>query len=100
MSEIQVRAKLGAQCGSRGHCALLDFVVTRLHYRLLDIDFQRLEGKPVVIRVLTTHAGERTASGSGRLARRSRKPGSRFTMFWISARQCVALVSVSLVVKS
>jgi hypothetical protein len=124
MSEIQVRAKLGAPVRITRTRGTLGFVVTRLHYRLINVDLQRLGGKPVVIRVLTTHPGERTASGVGvgspvaavrRLPRvrcwweggarycgigSRAKPGSRFTMFWISARRRVAVVSVSLVVNS
>jgi hypothetical protein len=124
MSETQARAKLGAPVQIRRTLGALGFLVTRLHYRLIDIELQRLGSKRVVIRILTTHPGERTASGVGvgsplaavqRLPRAhcwweggvhycgigSRaKPGSRFTMFWISARQRVALVSVSLVVNS
>ena len=124
MSETQVRARLGAPARITRTRGALGFVVTRLNYRLIDVDLQRLGGKRVVIRVLTTHPGERTASGVGvgspvaavqRLPRvhcwwkggahycgigSRAKPGSRFTMFWISARQRVALVSVSLAVNS
>jgi len=124
MTEAQVRATLGAPLRITRTRGALGFVVTRMHYRLIDVDLQRLSGKPVVILVLTTHAGERTASGVGvgspvaavqrlpgvhcwweggahycGIGSRA-KPGSRFTMFWISARQRVTLVSVSLVVNS
>jgi len=90
----------------------------------VDVDLQKLAGQLLVISILTTHPGERTASGVGVGSRMTAverlrgarcwqegtsrycgigdraKPLSRFTMFWIGAKQRVTLISVSLVVNS
>jgi hypothetical protein len=124
MTESQVRGRLGAPLVITRTRGALGFLVTRLHYRRIDIDLQRLDGKPVVIRVLTTRPAERTESGVGvgsplaaveglagarcwreastrycGIGRRD-KPLSRFTMFWIGADRRVTSISVSLIVNS
>jgi hypothetical protein len=95
-----------------------------MHYRRIDVDLQRLDGRLAVISVLTTRPAERTESAVGvgspiaaveRLAGaycwweastrycgigRRNKPLSRFTMFWIGADRRVTLISVSLIVNS
>jgi hypothetical protein len=124
MTEAQVRAQLGAPLRITRTRGALGFVVTRLHYARVDVDLQRLADRPVVVRVLTTKAGEATASGVGvgsplvtveRLrgvhcwreasdhycgvgARNT--PLGRFTLFWIGANARVTLVAVSLNVNS
>ena len=124
MSESQVRARLGEPPRITRTRGALGYLVTRLHYPRVDVDLQKLDGHPLVIHILTTHPGERTASGVGvgstmtaverlRGARCWReganrycgignraKPLSHFTMFWIGAKQRVTLISVSLVVNS
>ena len=124
MTESQVRARLGPPVRVTTTKGALGFVVTRLHYRSLDVDLQRLDRRPVVIRVLTTRRRERTPSGLGvgsTLAAVLRLPGvrcstqpplrycgvgrlnaplGRFTLFWIGARGRVTTVSVALTVDS
>jgi hypothetical protein len=124
MSESQVRARLGEPPRFTCTRGALGNLVTRLHYPRVDVDLQRLDGQPLVIRILTTHPGERTASGVGvgstmtaverlRGARCWReaaarycaignraKPLSHFTMFWIGAKSRVTMISVSLIVNS
>lgn len=124
MSEAQVRARLGAPLSVTHTRGALGSVVTRMHYRLVDVDLQALGSRPIVVRVTTTRPGERTASGVGigsPISAVARLPGarcwqeggrrycgvgnrdkplSRFTMFWIGGKQRVTLVSVSLVVNS
>jgi hypothetical protein len=124
MTEAQVGARLGAPARITRSRGALGSLVTRLHYRRLDVDLQRLGGSFVVTRVLTTRQGEETASGVGvgstlaavkrlrgaycwweapahycRIGSRA-KPLSRLTMFWIGEKQRVTLVSVSLVVNN
>jgi hypothetical protein len=124
MTEAQVRAELGVPARITRRRGALGSLVTRLHYRRIDLDLQSLGGSPVVVRVLTTRSGEQTASGVGvgstlaavkrlsgvycwweqaahycRIGNRA-KPLSRLTMFWIGAKQRVTLVSISLVVNS
>src|SRR5712691_3413685 len=65
MTEAQVRTQLGVPLRITRTRGALGFVVTRLHYRLVDVDLQRLADRPVVIHVLTTKAGEATGSGVG-----------------------------------
>jgi hypothetical protein len=122
MTESQVRGKMGAPSLITPMRGALGFVVTRLHYRRIDVDLQRLDGKLVVIRLLTKRPAERTESGVGvgspvaaveRLAGarcwreasmrycgigNRDKPLSRFTMFWIGADRRVTSISVSLIV--
>jgi hypothetical protein len=124
MTEAQVRAEVGAPARVTRSRGALGFVVTRLHYRGLDVDLQRLGGRPVVIRVIATRAGERTHSGVGvgsSLAAVRLLPGVRcwsdgvdrycgsgrrntplapVTLFWIGARVRVNRVIVGLVVNS
>jgi hypothetical protein len=124
MTESQVRSKLGGPLLITRTRGALGFLVTRLHYRRIDVDLQRLDGKLAVIRVLTTRPAERTESGVGvgspiaaveRLAGarcwweasmrycgigRRDKPFSHFTMFWIGAERRVTLISVLLIVNS
>jgi hypothetical protein len=124
MTDGQVRGRMGAPSLITQTRGALGFVVTRLHYRRIDVDLQRLDGKPVVIRVLTTRPVERTESGVGagspiaaveRLAGarcwreasrrycgigRRDKPLGRFTVFWIGSDRRVTLISVSLIVNS
>jgi hypothetical protein len=124
MSESQVRARLGEPARITRTRGALGNIVTRLHYPRVDVDLQRLDGQPLVIRILTTRPGERTASGVGvgstmtaverlkgarcwweggahdcGISNRA-KPLSHFTMFWIGAKQRVTLISVSLIVNS
>jgi hypothetical protein len=122
MTGSQVRTRLGEPTRITRTRGALGNLVTRLHYPQVDIDLQTLTGHPVVIRILTARAGERTASGIGvgssliaverlRGVRCSRegaahycgignraKPLSHFTMFWIGAKQRVTLIAVSLIV--
>jgi hypothetical protein len=124
MTESQVRARLGEPARITRTRGALGSLVTRLHYRRMDVDLQRLDGQQLVIHILTTHRGEKTASGVGvgstmtaverlRGARcwqegaarycgigNRDKPLSHFTMFWIGARHRVTLISVSLIVNS
>jgi hypothetical protein len=124
VSESQVRARLGEPLRITHTPGALGNLVTRLHYPRVDVDLQKLAGQLLVIRILTTHPGERTASGVGVGSRMTAveqlrgarcwqegisrycgigdraKPLSRFTMFWIGAKQRVTLISVSLVVNS
>jgi hypothetical protein len=126
MTEPHLRERLGAALEITRTRGALGFLVTRLHYRQVNVDLQRLGGKRVVVRILTTRPGERTQSGVGvgvgsRLAAVQRlrgvhcwwegnahycrigsreRPLNRFTIFWINAHQRVSLVSVSLVVNS
>jgi hypothetical protein len=124
MTESQVRATMGAPLQITRWRGALGSPVARFHYRRLDVDLQRLNTKPVVIRILTTRAAERTASGVGvgsRLAAVERlrgarcfregstrycrigsrdKPLSPFTMFWLGSDRRVTLVSVSLTVNA
>jgi hypothetical protein len=124
MTEAQVRARLGAPVRITRTRGPLGFVVTRLNYARVDVDLQRLADRPVAVRVLTTKAGEATASGVGvgsplaaverlRGARCWREasarycgigarkaPLGRFTLFWIGANARVTLVEVSLNVNS
>jgi hypothetical protein len=123
MTEGQVRARLGTPLRiTRWHGAL-GFVVTRLHYRRVDVDLQRLANRPVVIRVLTTKPGDTTASGVGGGSTLAgvkhvrgvhcwwesssrycgvgeRTPLHPFTLFWIGANAHVTLIEVSLNVNS
>jgi hypothetical protein len=124
MTEAQVRARLGTPTTITRSRGALGNLVTRLRYRSVDLDLQTLNGNPVVVRVLTTRPGEQTASGVGvgsnlaavkrlrgahcwweatahycRIGDRD-KPLGRLTMFWIDAKERVALVSISLVVNS
>jgi hypothetical protein len=124
MTESQVRSRLGGPLLITRTRGALGFLVTRLHYRRIDVDLQRLDGRLAVISVLTTRPAERTESGVGvgspiaaveglagaycwweastrycGIGRRS-KPLSRFTMFWIGADRRVTLISVSLIVNS
>jgi hypothetical protein len=124
MSENQVRARLGEPLRLTHTLGALGNLVTRLRYPRVDVDLPKLGGRPLVIRILTTHPGERTASGVGvgstmtaveqlRGARCWQESGSRycgigdrakrlsrFTMFWIGAKRRVTLISVSLDVNS
>ena len=124
MSESQVRARLGKPLRITHTRGALGNLVTRLHYSRVDVDLQKLAGQLLVISMLTTHPGERTASGVGVGSRMTAierlrgarcwqegtsrycgigeraKPLSRFTVFWIGAKQRVTLISVSLVVNS
>ena len=124
MTESQVRDKLGAPLLITRRRGALGLLVTRLHYRRIDVDLQRLDGKLAVIRVMTTRPNERTESGVGvgspmaaveRLAGarcrweastrycgigRRDKPLSHVTMFWIGADSRVTSISVSLTVNS
>lgn len=124
MTEPQVRDRLGAPLAITRTRGSLGFLVTRLHYRQVEVDLQRLDGKRVVVRILTMRRGERTRSGVGvgsPLAAVQRlggvhcwwegnrhycgigsreRPLGRFTMFWIGANQRVTLISVSLTVNS
>ena len=124
MSEAQVRARLGAPARVTRWRGALGSVVIRLHYRLVDVDLQKLGSRPIVVSVTTTRPGERTTSGVGigsPISAVARLPGAhcwrearrrycgvgnrdkvlvRFTMFWIGETQRVTLISVSLVVNS
>ena len=124
MTESQVHGKLGEPTPVTRSRGALGNLITRLHYLVVDVDLQRLDGHLLVIRVLTTNRGERTGSGVGvgspiRAVERLRgahcwreggarycgignraKPLSTFTMFWIGANQRVTLISVSLSVNS
>ncbi|TML23372.1 MAG: hypothetical protein E6G32_06125 [Actinobacteria bacterium] len=124
MSEAQVRARIGAPVRITRTRGALGSVVTRMQYRLLDVDLEKLGSRPIVVRVTTRRSGERTASGVGigspisavarlpgarcwREARRRYcsvgnrdKPLSRFTLFWIGETEHVTLIFVSLVVNS
>jgi hypothetical protein len=88
------------------------------------VDLERLNRKPVVVLMLTTGSGEHTPSGVGvgsTLSAVERLGGahcwweetahycgignrdkalSRFTMFWISAKQRVTLISIALITNS
>ena len=122
MSESQ--ARLGEPLRITHTRGALGNLVTRLHYPRVDVDLQKLAGQLLVIRILTKHPGERTASGVGVGSRMTAveqlrgarcwqegisrycgigdraKPLGRFTMFWIGAKQRVTLISVSLVMNS
>jgi hypothetical protein len=124
MTERQVRAALGAPVRITRWRGALGVLVTRLRYRLLAVDLERLNHRPIVIKVLTSRRDERTASGVGvgaSVAAVKRLPGarcwwegsahycgmgnrnkplSRFTMFWIGRTQRVTSISVSLIVNS
>jgi hypothetical protein len=124
ISESQVRARLGEPPRITRTRGALGNLVTRLHYPRIDVDLQKLGGQPLVIRILTTYAGERTTPGVGvgstmtaverlrgvrcwregtarycAIGNRA-KPLGHFTMFWIGAKQRVTLISVSLIVNS
>jgi hypothetical protein len=124
MSEAQVRAALGAPLTVTRTRGALGFLVTRLHYARVTVDLQRLGGEPVVVRVLTTSPGERTASGvrvGSPIAAAARlrgahcssqpagqrycrtgngtKPLSRFTLFESRSGR-ISLVEVALLVNS
>ena len=124
MTESQVRGRLGAPLLVTRRRGALGLLVTRLHYRRIDVDLQRLDDKVAVIRVITTRPNEQTESGVGvgspmaaveRLAGarcwreaatrycgigRREKPLSHFTMFWIGTNRHVTSISVSLTVNS
>jgi hypothetical protein len=124
MTEAQVRAAVGPPVQVTRSRDVLGLVVTRLHYRGLDVDLQRLRARPVVVRVITTRAGERTAAGVGLgspLAALRRVPGircrsdgaetycgsgnrdtplARYTLFWIGPHARVSRVIVGLVANS
>jgi hypothetical protein len=89
-----------------------------MYYRGLEVDVERINGRLVVMRILTTRRDERTASGVGvgsshHAVRRlrgvscdrrycfvatERKPVGSFTMFWLDGKSRVRLVSISLAV--
>lgn len=124
MTKSQVLADLGKPAEITESRGALGSVVTRLHYRRLEVDLERLHGTPVVIRILTTRTSELTTSGVGvgsglTDVKRIRgahcwweatahycgigsrgTPMSRLTLFWIGPQQRVTLISVSLVVNS
>jgi hypothetical protein len=118
MTEAKVRARLGPPRHVATSLSALGVPVTQMYYRGLEVDVQRIKGRLVVMRVLTTRRNERTASGvgvgsSGRAVRRLRgahcdrrycqvntvrKPVFSFTMFWFDRKDRVRMVSISLAV--
>jgi len=125
MTASEVRAALGPPRAITRTRGALGFLVTRLHYDRLTVDLQRLNRVPVVIRVLTTKAGEQTRSGIGvgsPVAAAARLPGahcytqtpteryclignakrplSRFTVFESTRDRKITLVEVALAVNS
>ena len=93
MNEREVRAQLGAPRDvtrfPRGYSAL-----RRLQYPGLDVDFERvgkLGRQPVVVEVVTTRRGERTASGvsvGSPFSSVARIPGARCWSQGAGARAC------------
>jgi hypothetical protein len=124
MTEAQVRAAVGPPLRVTRSRGALGLLVTRLHYRGLDVDLQRLDGQAVVTRAIATRAGERTRSGVGvgsSLAAVRRLPGvrcwsegadrycgsgdrntplARVTIYSIGAHDRVTRIVVGLVVSS
>jgi hypothetical protein len=124
MTEAQAQAAIGAPVRVTRSRGALGLVVTRLHYRGLDVDLQRLRGRSVVVRVFTTRVGERMSAGVGvgspLAALRGvagircwsegagtycgsgnrDTPLARFTLFWIGPHERASRVVVGLVVNS
>jgi hypothetical protein len=90
MTEGQVRANLGTPLRITRTRGALGSVVMRMHYRRVDVDL-RLHVRPVVIRVLTTRPGERTASGVGvgsAISAAARLTGAHCWWQAVSTRYC------------